>query len=101
MASGSGSSNDLDFGGPAVYHIVVQGQLSQAWCDRMAGMKITAVSQGSTTLRTELHGQVRDQAELSGVLETLHDLHLSIIKVRRVDEKSREPRNHPDQSINQ
>jgi hypothetical protein len=86
MASDN-NSKDLDFGDPAVYRVVVQGSLTQAWVDRMADMKITAVSQGSSAPHTELRGLVRDQAELSGVLETLHSLHLPIVKLERVDEK--------------
>lgn len=101
MALRSDSSNDLDFGGPAVYHIVVQGLITQQWADRMAGMKISVVSQSENAPQTELRGKVQDQAELRGVLETLHDLHLPIIKVERVDERSREPRNHSNEPVNQ
>lgn len=35
---------------------------------------------------TELVGQVRDQAELSGILETLYDLHMTILLVEHQDD---------------
>jgi hypothetical protein len=35
---------------------------------------------------TTLVGRLRDQAELSGVLNSLYDLHLSILKVERVND---------------
>jgi hypothetical protein len=34
---------------------------------------------------TTLIGRLRDQAELSGVLNSLYDLHLSILKVEMVN----------------
>ena len=36
---------------------------------------------------TQLEGLLHDQAELSGVLETLHGLHLPIIKVEQIDDR--------------
>ncbi|MFC1824403.1 hypothetical protein ACFL9T_16970 [Thermodesulfobacteriota bacterium] len=34
---------------------------------------------------TELTGQISDQAELSGVLNTLYEMHLTILLVERQD----------------
>ena len=78
---------DIEFGGPATYRIVVQGQLGEDWSSRLAGMAITATSRGDKASHTILVGPIRDQAELKGVLETLHGLHLSILKVEIVDEE--------------
>jgi hypothetical protein len=77
------TSSDLDFGGPAVYRIVVQGTLGKEWSDRLAGMEITAINRGTDAPHTELRRFVQDQAELSGVLESLYELHLPIVKVEQ------------------
>ena len=57
---------------PATYRIEVEGHLNESWSDRLAG---------STMIR------LRDQAELSGVLNSLYDLHLCILKVEVVNEE--------------
>lgn len=76
----------LNFAGPATYQIVVQGELDASWSDRLAGMSITGETGAKGQKRTTLVGIIRDQAELSGVLETLYGLHLSIIKVEQIDD---------------
>jgi len=78
----------IEFGGPASYRIVVQGDLSADWSDRLGGLAITATSQAGRIPQTTLAGQLRDQAELSGVLETLHSLHLPILKVEQIADES-------------
>jgi hypothetical protein len=83
----SQGSEDIEFGGPAIYRIVVQGVLDGAWSDRLAGMEITTTSRWDRPPLTTLVGPIRDQAELNGVLETLYGLHLTILKVETVDEK--------------
>jgi hypothetical protein len=54
-------------------------------------MSITASSQGSQGQVTMLVGQLNDQAELAGVLNTLYELHLTLLSVELLtSEKSRE-----------
>jgi hypothetical protein len=79
---------DIDFGGPATYHIVVQGSLDPSYSDRLGGMTITTTEKPDRPPHTILVGHVHDQAELSGVLDTLHNLHLSILKVEKVEEEA-------------
>ena len=85
MSTESGPNN-VEFGGPATYRIVVQGSLSEDWSDRLAGMDITTTSRGDNPPHTTLTGPIRDQAELNGVLDTLYGLHLTILKVETVEE---------------
>jgi hypothetical protein len=47
-------------------------------------MSITA-SQGSQGQVTMLVGTLRDQAELSGVLNTIYELHLTLLSVEFLD----------------
>ena len=78
---------DLDFGGPARYRIVVQGVLDDTWRERMAGLSITTVDRGAKAAHSVLVGHIRDQAELRGVIETLHGLHLPILRVEQVTDQ--------------
>ena len=80
------SPPELNFGGVATYEVVVQGQLSPEWSDRLAGMSISGETSISGQTRTTLKGNIRDQAELNGVLETIYGLHLTIIKVQRAED---------------
>ena len=83
----SNSSHDIEFGGPATYRVVVQGALDQKWGERLAGMTITVAEQTGRKPHSTLFGWIRDQAELIGVLDTLHDLHLPILEVESVEGK--------------
>ncbi|MGB5161765.1 MAG: hypothetical protein WBP10_09270 [Thermoanaerobaculia bacterium] len=76
---------NIEFGGPATYRIVVQGELAQEWSGRLGGMRIVSSSREGRAARTNLEGRIRDQAELSGVLGTLHGLHLPILEVLEIE----------------
>lgn len=93
----SGGIEDAHYGGPAVYRIVVQGALAEHWSDRMASMKITSRSSGAGTKLTILEGRIQDQAQLTGVLNTLYGLHLSIVRVETINDESSptEPQRSP------
>ena len=75
---------DVDFGGPAMYRIVVQGSLDEDWSSRLAGMAISSTTRRDRVPHTTLLGPIRDQAELNGVLSTLYGLHLTILGVEAV-----------------
>ena len=70
---------------PATYRIEVDGHIDESWSDRLAGMRITTRKRSDQTTVTTLVGRLRDQAELSGVLNSLYGLHLSILKVEVVN----------------
>jgi hypothetical protein len=61
------------------YRIRVAGQLDANWADWFAGFAVTPQSNGETLIT----GPVRDQAELSGLLNRLFSLNLVVIDVRR------------------
>ena len=67
------------FDRPGKYHIRVQGFLDESWSERLGGLRITACAlKNHEGPVTELVGQVRDQAELAGVLNTLYEMHLTL-----------------------
>jgi hypothetical protein len=70
---------------PVTYRVEVDGHLDESWSDRLAGMRITTRKRSDQTTVTTLIGRLRDQAELSGVLNSLYGLHLSILKVEVVN----------------
>lgn len=72
---------------PTVYRIRVQGHLDSRWEDRLGGMAITMDSTVSLPPVSILEGQVLDQSALSGVLNTLYELHLPLLSVENMDEK--------------
>ena len=69
------------FNRPGNYRIRVIGYLDESWSDRFAGLQITKSSPKDQGPVTSLVGQLRDQAELSGVLNTLYDMHLTLRSV--------------------
>ena len=69
------------FSRPGKYHICVHGFLDKRWSERLGGLRITTSSNKGQGSVTSLVGKVRDQAELAGVLDTLYELHLSLLSV--------------------
>jgi len=71
----------VDFEKPGKYRIDVRGRLDDRWSDRLAGMRITTSGAEGDAPVTTLIGDLRDQAQLSGVLNSLYELHLPILLV--------------------
>ena len=69
---------------PANYRITVEGYLDDSWSDCVGGMTISATRQAEQAAVTTLVGQVRDQAELFGLLNTLYELHLPLLSVKNL-----------------
>lgn len=82
--------NEFSFTEPAVYQIKVQGDIAEIWSNRLGGMQITVVRKRDQKPVSLLIGRMTDQSELSGVLNSLFELHLPVISVKvlkDVDEK--------------
>lgn len=74
----------LPFDLPASYRIRVQGRLSASYSVRLDVMVITARQPASQLPVSTLTGEMRDQAALLGVLNTLFDLGLTLLNVERL-----------------
>ena len=83
---------------PATYRIKVEGKLNESWSDRLGGMRITAHEREDQPTVTTLIGQLRDQGELTGVLNSLYELHLPILSVENLAEDKGEAGHDPGQS---
>ncbi|MGD2000327.1 MAG: hypothetical protein PVJ00_07145 [Desulfobacterales bacterium] len=78
---GEYDGNHLKLGTPATYRIEVEGVLDEVWADSLAGMRLSIRKRADQSTVTTLTGLLRDQAELSGVLNGLYELHLPILAV--------------------
>ena len=63
----------------ATYEIRVRGRISSAALERLEGMQ-----GGPGGVETVLHGAVRDQAELHGLLGRIKALGLELVELRRL-----------------
>ena len=73
---------------PATYRIEVEGFLEEIWSDRLAGMRIHPRKRPDGSVVTSLTGRLMDQSELTGVLNSLADMHLPILTVKNIDENN-------------
>jgi hypothetical protein len=71
--------------GPAIYEIRVRGHLEEKWSDQLGGLQITATLGAGGQAETLVVGRLVDQAALTGVLNTLYELHLPVVSVECVD----------------
>jgi len=85
--SNSQSWKNLKFEGPASYRIRAQGHIDDSWSGRLGGMVITRAFTEDKQPMSILIGHLRDQAALSGVMNALYGLHLSVISVELLDER--------------
>jgi hypothetical protein len=72
------------FDRPATYRIGIQGRVPARWRDRLDGMAITEYPAEADSPMTTLEGELADQVALAGVLNTLVELHLSVVSVERL-----------------
>ena len=75
------TAEQVKFFMPAIYCIEVGGQLDKAWSGRLAGMQVVVRRKGNQASVSTLTGRIRDQAELAGLLNSLYEMHLPILKV--------------------
>ena len=92
------TKKQLKLWSPAIYLIEVEGHLDESWSDRLGGMRITTRQRADQSTVTTLNGRMKDQAELSGVLNSLYELHLPILAVTNLTEDNGEGRPDPDTS---
>lgn len=74
-------ASGLKFTSPATYRILIKGFLDESWSERLNGMRIVNLSSVDGRPITTLYGQVRDQAELLGVLNSIYEMHLPLISL--------------------
>lgn len=78
------SDYETDFDGPAAYQITVLGTIVSSWSERLEGMAINRLILDDGTTYTVLTGNLTDQAALTGVLNTIYELHLPLVAVNKL-----------------
>ena len=73
-----------DYDLPATYLICVRGKIKAGWSDRLGGMAISLEVRPDGAFETTLLGELRDQAAVLGVLNTLYELHVALLSVSRL-----------------
>ena len=62
------------------YQIIIKGDISPDLSANLAGLDI------KNERHTILSGEIKDQSELMGVLNTLSNYHTEVISVKKIDE---------------
>jgi hypothetical protein len=75
------SPKHLSMQGPAIYRIRVEGSINPKWFSRLEGMNVTAGNSEADITESILVGRLSDQAALSGLLNTLYELHRPVLSV--------------------
>lgn len=76
---------DDKFNKPATYVIKVQGELGDEWSSRLAGMQITVERKKEGKPINIITGRLSDQSAFSGIMNTLYELHLTVLSVKMLD----------------
>jgi hypothetical protein len=79
------SRNLIPFDQPATYQISVQGWIDPALSDLLEGMTICQDTVEENSKITTLEGELSDQAALAGVFNTLYQMRLPVIGVKRLE----------------
>ena len=66
---------------PAIYRVCVCGELSPRWNDGLESFNLTEKAGEDGRRDTILVGRLSDQVALSGLLNTLYELHLPLLSV--------------------
>ena len=77
----AGSRSGFSFDKPGKYRVVVEGVVNESWAERLGGMKIDTRTHWDNKQITTLVGEMVDQSALSGVLNALYELHLTLLPV--------------------
>ena len=67
------------------YRIMVEGMLGEEWSERLGGMSIAHTNGEEGVRVTTLVGALADRSALLGILNTLHDLNLTLLSVEALD----------------
>jgi hypothetical protein len=74
--------------GPAIYRICIRGRLDARWSERIGGMQVTETRGSDGAPETILVGRLADQAALSGILNTLYEMHLPVLSADCIDSEN-------------
>jgi hypothetical protein len=73
---------EITFSGPANYKISVQGRFTDLESSSFDGLKISSVNEIAGKIITILEGRIKDQTQLSSIINTLYEWKLPILLVK-------------------
>jgi hypothetical protein len=76
----------MHFTKPAIYKIVVHGDIDGESAMRLWGLQVSTTKGKNQKIITTLVGMINDQSQLSGILNTLYDRHMTVISVNMLSE---------------
>ena len=79
------TSEKTELSWPAVYEIRVKGRLDENWSDWLTGLDVEFDANATGTPISTLTGSIVDQAALLGLLRTLHNMHLTVLSINRIN----------------
>jgi len=77
---------DINFNKKAIYKIVVDGVLSEDYSNRFTDMQIKVIREMEQRPSSTLIGEIKDQSDLSGILNSLYDMQFTVISVNMLSE---------------
>ena len=77
--------NLIKFNEPANYKIAVQGILTETFLQSFEGIKILTEKDDKNSYSTKINVRIKDQAELSGIINALYDWGFPILLVEYED----------------
>jgi hypothetical protein len=76
----------FNFKKPAVYKIVVGGEIDKVSSDNFSGMQVEVQKREGNIAFTSLVGEIRDQSALAGILNNLYEMQMTVISVNMLSE---------------
>ena len=70
---------------PSTYQITIKGILTENYADWFNGMLVDFENNGDSSPHTILTCRVRDQSELNGIINWLHNMNLTLLGVTAVE----------------
>jgi hypothetical protein len=74
-------------GKQSLYEIRVRGKLDEGWSEFFENISITFEVRRDGSMMTVLSGPITDQSALYGLLIRIHDLNLTLLSVKRVEQE--------------
>jgi hypothetical protein len=84
------ATENFSFKNAAVYRIVVNGKVDASWSERLVDLQIRSIKSRNNVPVSSLIGEFKDQAALSGVLNTLYNMQLTVISVNMLSDIEKE-----------
>jgi hypothetical protein len=76
----------FNFKKPAIYKIVVEGEIDKVSSDNLLGMQIDVRRRDGEIAFSSLVGEIRDQSALAGILNNLYEMQMTVISVNMLSE---------------